>query len=173
MGPIPIAQEPRKKSCPETISSGCVIWDGPNIPCLGLCEGMKMTDAMYKEMQLTCSLLTQLTGDLTTLTTPAPIDFSVLNFGCAWSPVISTWTCPLGQVFIPRTGTPPGAPPGYCGVLGPVGTGVYFPGIGWVAGATTAVPIFGTAPNPVPKPSTLIDVLQIIIDAVPCCSPCS
>src|SRR5258708_947296 len=112
MGAEPISRGPQKQPCSETISSNCIIWDGDDIPCLGLCKGMRMTDAMYKEAQLTCQLLAQLTGDFTTLAAgPPPIDFSGLSFGCAWSPTVSAWTCPLGQVFVPA-GT--GTPPGYC-----------------------------------------------------------
>lgn len=173
MGAIPIAQEPTKQTCPEVLASGCVIWDGDDIPCLGLCKGAKITDAMYKEMVLLCQLLSQINGDLTALTTastPPPIDFSVLNLGCTWSPTISQWTCPLGQVFAP-TGT--GTPPGYCGILGPAGSGIFYPGVGWVIAATSAVPVYSTVPNPTPRPTTLIGILQLIIDDIPCCNPCA
>jgi len=171
MGAKPIAQGPQKKNCPQVISSGCVIWDGDDVPCLGICKGMRMTDAMYKEMVLTCSLLNQLIGAVSAIgTPPPPIDFSVLNFGCAWTPTITTWVCPSTQVFVP-SGT--GTPPGYCGILGPVGTGVFVAGVGWISAATSAVPVMTVVPNPIPKPTTLIEVLQVIIDDIPCCDPCS
>lgn len=170
MGPEPIKNSADKGGCPETISSNCVIWDLDDVPCLGICRGMRMTDAMYKEASLTCALLNQLNGYISAVgTPPPPIDFSGLNFGCAWSPTVTQWTCPIGQVFVP-VGS--GTPPGYCGIIGPTGSGVYVPGVGWISAATSATPIFSTVPNPVPRPTTLITVLQTIIDAVPCCDPC-
>lgn len=166
MGPKPIdSTSIQKEGCSETISSNCVIWD-EDVPCLGLCKGMKLTEAMYREAKLTCELLSQLTG---VVGSNQPIDFSKLNFGCAWSPTITGWSCPQGQVFV-QTGI--GSPPGWCGILGPTGSGVYYPGVGWVIASTNAVPVFTSTPNPVPRPTTLTEILQLIIDHVPCCNPC-
>lgn len=36
-----------KETC-NSISSNCVIWQGPDIPCLSLCTGDSITDVVYK-----------------------------------------------------------------------------------------------------------------------------
>jgi len=55
--------------CLDTTSSSCVIWDGPDIECLGLCKGDTVTDVVYKSAKLLCSLLEKL-------------DISYLDFKC-------------------------------------------------------------------------------------------
>ena len=53
------------------ISSNCVIWQGPNIPCLNLCKGDTITDVLYKLATDYCELLEQLD--------PTKYDLSCLN----------------------------------------------------------------------------------------------
>jgi hypothetical protein len=38
------------------ISSNCVIWQGPDIPCLSLCKGDSITDVVYKLATMVCSI---------------------------------------------------------------------------------------------------------------------
>lgn len=55
------------------ISSNCVIWQGPAIPCLNLCRGDNITEVIYKFATSYCELLDQLdvtTYDLDCLDTP-------------------------------------------------------------------------------------------------------
>lgn len=53
------------------ISSNCVIWQGPKIPCLNLCKGDTITDVLYKFATDYCALLEQLD--------PEKYDLSCLN----------------------------------------------------------------------------------------------
>lgn len=38
------------------ISSNCVVWQGPDIPCLSLCSGDTITDVVYKLALMVCSI---------------------------------------------------------------------------------------------------------------------
>lgn len=60
-------------TCTSTISSNCVIWQGPKIECLDLCRGDNITEVVYKFALSYCELLDQLdvtTYDLGCLDTP-------------------------------------------------------------------------------------------------------
>jgi hypothetical protein len=48
-----------KKSC-SAISSNCVVWQGPDIPCLDLCKGDTVTEVVYQLGIEFCSLFEQL-----------------------------------------------------------------------------------------------------------------
>ena len=52
------------------ISSSCVIWQGPDIPCIDLCKGDSVTDVVYKLATLLCEMTTGV------------IDISSLDFKC-------------------------------------------------------------------------------------------
>ncbi len=54
----------------DPVSSNCVIWQGPDIPCLKLCKGDTVSDVVYKLATELCDLLTAL--DVTTYTLPSP-----------------------------------------------------------------------------------------------------
>lgn len=53
------------------ISSNCVIWQGPKIPCLNLCKGDSITEVLYKFATDYCALLEQLD--------PTKYDLTCLN----------------------------------------------------------------------------------------------
>jgi hypothetical protein len=53
------------------ISSNCVIWQGPDIPCIKLCKGDTVSDTVYKLATELCNIIDQL--DVTTY------DLSCLN----------------------------------------------------------------------------------------------
>ena len=38
-------------------TSNCVIWQGPDIPCLGLCKGDSVSDVVYKAGMEICNIL--------------------------------------------------------------------------------------------------------------------
>ena len=62
------------------ISSNCVIWQGPDIPCIDLCKGDTVSDVVHKLATELCNVLTQLdmsTIDLQCLGVPGcpPKDF--------------------------------------------------------------------------------------------------
>lgn len=70
------------KGC-NPISSNCVIWQGPNIPCINLCKGDTISDVMYKNATELCNILDILkisTYDLSclNLTSCQPSDFTEL-----------------------------------------------------------------------------------------------
>ena len=57
------------------ISSNCVIWQGPDIPCIKLCKGDTVSDTVYKLAEELCNILTQIdvsTYDLACLSLPCP-----------------------------------------------------------------------------------------------------
>ena len=77
---IPIRSTSTKENCSPT-SSNCVIWQGPDIPCLSLCKGDSISDVTYKLATELCGLITNMGVDgvdLTTIvttcsTTPTPV----------------------------------------------------------------------------------------------------
>jgi hypothetical protein len=48
-----------KENC-TPISSNCITWTGPNIPCIKLCKGDSITDVVYNFAMSYCDLLSQL-----------------------------------------------------------------------------------------------------------------
>lgn len=64
----------------SNISSNCVVWQGPDIPCIGLCDGDTVSDVIAKLATELCDILDQ--------TVTAEPDLSGLNLAC---------TLPQGQ----------------------------------------------------------------------------
>lgn len=64
------------------ISSNCVIWQGPNIPCIKLCTGDTVSDVVFKLATELCAIMEELNVsnyDLACLNIPCPPDnFQVL-----------------------------------------------------------------------------------------------
>lgn len=48
-----------KKSCSE-VSSNCIVWQGPELECIGLCKGDTVTDVIYKLATELCNLIESL-----------------------------------------------------------------------------------------------------------------
>ena len=69
---IPVATSNKTNGC-NPISSNCVVWQGPDIPCIDLCHGDSISEVIYKLALELCDLL-----DSTSL---AGLDFSCLNLG--------------------------------------------------------------------------------------------
>lgn len=61
----------KKKDNCTPISSNCVVWQGPDIPCIKLCKGDSITDVVYNFAMSYCDLLQQLD--------PSKYDLSCLN----------------------------------------------------------------------------------------------
>jgi len=64
---LPIQSNTNQEGC-NPISSNCVIWQGPDIPCITLCKGDSVSDVVAKLAQELCTLVDQLdinTFDLT------------------------------------------------------------------------------------------------------------
>jgi hypothetical protein len=51
----PVKSNQNKENC-SPISSNCVIWQGPNLPCLNLCKGDTVSDVVYKLAVEVCEL---------------------------------------------------------------------------------------------------------------------
>jgi len=52
---IPIKSNLTKESC-SPVSSNCVIWQGPNLPCIGLCTGDSVSDVIYRVAEELCDI---------------------------------------------------------------------------------------------------------------------
>lgn len=93
---IPIS----KNSSPcSPISSNCVIWQGPDIPCINLCNGDTVSDVVGKLAEQLCDILNQtgaynpdLSGlDLNCLPQSTPLDLnsvlqSIIDYTCSIAP---------------------------------------------------------------------------------------
>lgn len=51
----PYKSNTEKENC-SPISSNCVIWQGPDLPCLNLCKGDTVSDVVYKLAEEVCEL---------------------------------------------------------------------------------------------------------------------
>ena len=51
----PIKSSTNKESC-SPISSNCVIWQGPNLPCINLCSGDSVSDVVYRLADELCKI---------------------------------------------------------------------------------------------------------------------
>jgi hypothetical protein len=102
-----------KDGCMKT-SSNCVIWDGPDIPCLSLCKGDSITEVLYKLATEFC--------DTVVLLDPTQYDISCFNYlGCPPQDFIELFQLVINQIceiqLEPGAQGPPG-PAGKDGVAG-------------------------------------------------------
>ena len=63
---LPVGSNYSSKGCSE-ISSNCVIWQGPDIPCLSLCKGDTVSEVVAKLGEQLCDVLTDCCIDIATL----------------------------------------------------------------------------------------------------------
>lgn len=111
----------------DPVSSNCVIWQGPDIPCLKLCKGDSISDVVYKAATELCDLLEAL--DVSTFTLPpncfpdacTPKDFHdliqiIINKLCCLEGIPGNSACsgtglsPSGARLIGETTTTGGCP---------------------------------------------------------------
>lgn len=156
----PVRSNTLSKTCDNPTTSNCVTSLISDAPCLQLCSPASQTEVDNAQNKALCTLITA-------------TDLNAIDLGCLYTSTITTYSCAPGQVFVPDPSTPVGGAPGYCGILGPVGIGTFVPGVGWVVAGTSTVPVLVSIPNPTPKPTTLLGILQLIIDNTPCCDPCN
>lgn len=52
---IPIKSNTNKENC-VPVSSNCVIWQGPNLPCIGICTGDSVSDVVYRVAVEVCNI---------------------------------------------------------------------------------------------------------------------
>lgn len=62
-----------RENCPK-ISTACVIWQGPNIPCINLCAGDAIDEVVFKLATLLCTI------------SEGIVDVSALDFQCILDP---------------------------------------------------------------------------------------
>ena len=65
---LPIKTNDTQEGC-NPISSNCVIWQGPDIPCINLCKGDSVSDVVAKMAERLCLIVNQL-------------DMSLLDLSC-------------------------------------------------------------------------------------------
>jgi hypothetical protein len=71
---LPVGSNYSSKGCSE-ISSNCVIWQGPDIPCLSLCKGDTVSEVVAKLGEKLCDVLDDCCIDIATL------NLACLNLG--------------------------------------------------------------------------------------------
>ena len=59
---LPIPSNKNQEGC-NPISSNCVIWQGPDLPCIQLCKGDSISDVTAKLATELCDLLGQLSTE--------------------------------------------------------------------------------------------------------------
>ncbi len=124
---LPIQSNSTQEGC-NPISSNCVIWQGPDIPCINLCNGDTVSDVVAKLAEKLCTLLDQTTilaYDLSCFNPlcPNPTDFqaliqvildkicalenvppaSVVGAGCPDDCIVTVATCLQGKDFLGDT----------------------------------------------------------------------
>jgi len=65
---VPIKSNNTQQGC-NPISSNCVVWQGPNIPCINLCTGDSVSDVIAKMATELCDITSQ-------------TDISLLDLSC-------------------------------------------------------------------------------------------
>ena len=63
---LPVGSNYSSNGCSE-ISSNCVIWQGPDIPCLSLCKGDTVSEVVAKLGEKLCDVLDDCCIDIATL----------------------------------------------------------------------------------------------------------
>jgi len=125
-----------KDGCIKT-SSNCVIWEGPDIPCLKLCNGDNITEVLYKLATKFCETLV--------LLDPSQYDISCFNdVSCPPTDFSELFQLVIDQIC--GIALTPGAT-GPIGPIGPIGpTGLTGPqGIQGFQGATGLTGTTGAA----------------------------
>lgn len=170
----PVSTNVNSKNCSNPIGSDCVIVSA-DMSSIGLCgKNNSLTSVLIAETNELNNLVQQL-GSLSNIPTPV-VDFSGLDLGCLYSASLSTYTCPAGWTLVTdsfgnktcSSGCPNGSVPisdgagGHtCVACGPAGCG------------PIPIPTITTIPNPTSRPNTLIGILQLMINKIPCCDPCN
>lgn len=76
---LPIKPKDTQEGC-NPISSNCIIWQGPDIPCINLCNGDSVSDVVAKLAEELCTIVDQLDISLLDIScfgalAPEPADF--------------------------------------------------------------------------------------------------
>jgi len=159
---IPVSNNRKDKRSGNIITSSEVIYTGCNdLPCVNTCPDPTLTDVLSQIGEIVCALNSGV-GSI-----------SGINLGCLYSSTIVQYQCPTGYTFVPDATAP--NPGGYCQIC--KGGGLISKG-GSTSSTTSCYipyplvpPVAVTVPNPVPAPTTLVDVLNLIIAGF--CSCCN
>lgn len=137
-------------TCIDTQGSNCVAYQGPAMPCLQVCAGASMSEVTYQIGNAACTALNA-------------VDLTGINLGCLYEANLISWSCPVGQSFRADSGAYViNGTAGYCEAC-PTPSTCYITG---------NVPVQTSTPNPVPAPTTLKGILELMISKIPCCDPC-
>jgi hypothetical protein len=103
-----------KSACSPT-SSNCVIWGGPDIECINLCQGDTITDVTYKLALELCSIMDSLNV--------TNYDISCLNIACQPKDFNELLQAIIDKLCVegPQGAVGPAGPTGPEGDLGPQG----------------------------------------------------
>lgn len=102
-----------RNGCMKT-SSNCVIWDGPDIPCLNLCKGDSITEVLYKLATKFCDTLV--------LLDPTQYDISCFNdIGCPPDDFAELFQLVINQICDIQLQPGEQGPPGPAGKDGKAG----------------------------------------------------
>lgn len=97
-----ISRLPAKDGC-TPISTSCIVWNGPNIPCINLCKGDTIDKVVYDLAVILCDITTNV------------LDVSKLDFDCILSEgecapetLLDTLQAIIHKICEPEDGTNPG-----------------------------------------------------------------
>ena len=76
---LPVGSNNKSTPC-SVVSSNCVSWQGPDIPCIGLCKGDTVTDVVTKLGELVCDIDTRAAEVSVNVACLGGGDFSYTNY---------------------------------------------------------------------------------------------
>lgn len=164
----PVVSNSASNSCPDPINSNCILVSTPVPGTQGVCYPATLTQVITNLGNIITGGSGTGTDGLGGVTIPG------LDLGCLYSSTIGT--CPAGWTFVPASGSVAahcsnGCPPNS------VPTGIAPDGSILCSFCPSFAPCPPPAPtyiaNPIPPPTTLAGILQLMINAIPCCNPCS
>lgn len=148
----PVVTNSASNTCADPINSNCVQITTPVPGTSGLCYPATLT-------QVITSLGNTIVGNQS---------ITGLDFGCLYNPTVGV--CPTGWTFVPANGSIAAHCSNGC-PAGSVPSGSACVACGPFAPCPPPLPTY--IPNPVPPPTTLIGILQLMINVIPCCDPCT
>lgn len=105
---LPIKTNQNQEGCVPT-SSNCIIWQGPDIPCIELCKGDSISDVTFKLATELCTILDQLDISAFDLTCFSPMCPTLEDFNDLISFILSK-LCELQGCCDNSPSTPSGCP---------------------------------------------------------------
>ncbi len=113
---LPIKSDRNQEGC-NPVSSNCVIWQGPDIPCIGLCKGDTVSDVIAKLASELCDILVLINVSTLDLSCfgpmcPKPVNIQellqfIITKLCELQDCCDSETLPTNKTFIGATGDCP------------------------------------------------------------------